>query len=225
MDPQTIKLLLALILGIALGLAGAVVTMQMLARKGVHLARGKAQEVLAGAALQAESIKKEADLQSKEEAIRRREALDREVEDVRKSFRDQERRLENRGDLLDQRLDLITKKERDFESVQRYLAEQQEEVNRRAAELKGLLADQRETLHRIANLGPDEARAALFAGLEDELKHEVGGLILKHDQYAQGHRRGQKSRARSSPPTIQRYAASHTAETTTSARSTSPRTT
>ena len=35
--------------------------------------------------------------------------------------------------------DLITKKERDFENVQRYLAEQQEELNRRGQELKQTL--------------------------------------------------------------------------------------
>src|SRR3712207_8344674 len=60
-------------------------------------------------------------------SLRRREAIDAEVDEARKALRDQERRLEKRADLLDQKLDLINKKEREFENVQRYLAEQQEE--------------------------------------------------------------------------------------------------
>ena len=214
MDPETVKLLLGLIAGAAVGLVGGIFALQVMAKKGVRLARDKAQEILSAAELQSEAIKKEADLRSKEEAIRRREALDREAEDVRKGFRDQEKRLENRGDLLDQRLELITKKERDFESVQRFLAEQQEEVNRRNAELKNLLADQRAALHRIAALGPDEAKARLFADLEEELKHELGGLVLKHDQML---KETSTAKAREVLATaIQRFAAGHTAETTTS---------
>ena len=80
---------------------------------------------------------------------------------ARRELREQERRLEKRADLLDQKLELINKKERDFESVQRYLAEQQEELNRRKRRRSSqVLAEQRDVLHRIAQLGPEEARDA-----------------------------------------------------------------
>ena len=213
MDPLTIKVL-AFLLGVAAGLGAGLALFQVLKTKGSTLARGRAQEIIAAAELQAESLKKAGELQAKEEAIRRREALDREIDDARKGFRDQEKRLENRADVLDQKLDLIIKKERDFESVQRYLADQQEEVNRKSAELKDLLAQHRDALHRISGLSAEDAKAALFSRLDDELKHEVGGLILKHDQYLK-EMAGQKSREILAT-TIQRYAASHTAETTVS---------
>lgn len=214
MDPNTFNIVLGVLTGLALGLAIGFVILQILAKNGTNLARGKAQEILAAASLQAEVTRKEADLQAKEEAIKRREALEREIDDARKGFREQEKRLEKRGDLLDQKLDLINKKERDFESVQRYLAEQQEEVKRRDAELKGLLAEQREALHRLSGLNSEEAKVALFSRLEDELKHEVGGLVLKHDQYMK-ETCAAKSREILATA-IQRYAASHTAETTVS---------
>ena len=89
--------------------------------------------------LQAETIRKEADLAGQGRGAPPSRGHRREVEDARKGFREQEKRLEKRADLLDQKLDLINKKEREFESVQRYLAEQQEEVNRRSAEVKELL--------------------------------------------------------------------------------------
>jgi ribonuclease Y len=214
MDPQTIKSVLSVILGVVLGLGGGYAALLVLSKNGANLARGKAKEILALAHAQVEVSKKEAELQIMEEGLRRREALEREIEDARKGFREQEKRLEKRGDILDQKLDFINKKERDFESVQRYLAEQQEEVNRKSAELKDLLVQQRDALHRLTGLSGDQAKAELFARLEDELKHEVGGLILKHDQYLK-EMSGQRTREVLTTA-IQRYAASHTAETTVS---------
>jgi ribonuclease Y len=199
-----------MVLGLMFGLA----IRRFLAAKGIMVARDRAQEILASASLQAETLKKDADLNAKEEAIRRREALEREIDDARKGLREQEKRLERRNDVLDQRLELITKKERDFESVQRYLAEQQEELNRRNGELKELLVQQRDALHRITGLGGEEARSMLFTKLEEELKHEFGGMILKHDQAL---KETSAAKAREVLATsIQRYAASHTAETTVS---------
>ncbi len=109
---------------------------------------------------------------------------------------------------------MINKKERDFESVQRYLAEQQEELSRRNQEVRQLLVDQREALHRIGQMNHEEARELLLRRLHDELSHEVGGLILKHEQNL---KETTAAKAREILATaIQRYAAGHTAETTVS---------
>ncbi|MBX6313878.1 MAG: ribonuclease Y [Isosphaeraceae bacterium] len=209
-----VQTLIGLLVGGGLGIGGTLAALRILARYGVRAARSQAQEILAAAQLQAETLKKEADLAAKEEVLRRREALDQEIEAARKTLRDQERRLEKRNDLLDQKLDHITKKEREFETVQRYLADQQEDLNRRSLELKQLLAEQRDALHRLAKLSPEEARAALLARLEEELSHEVGGLILKHEQILR-ETSAQKAREILAGA-IQRYAAGHTAETTVS---------
>ncbi len=214
MDPQTINILFGLLLGLLIGIVGGLAAHQVLGRMGIRTARSEAQEILATAQLQAETIRKESDLRAKEEVLQRREALEREVEEARRALRDQEVRLEKRADTLDLKLDFINKKERDFENVQRYLSEQQEELNRRNQELKQLIAEQREKLHKITRLSPDEARQALFQQLELDLTHEVGGLILKHEQILKDTAQ-QKSREILAT-CIQRYAASHTAETTVS---------
>ncbi|MDR3632402.1 MAG: ribonuclease Y [Isosphaeraceae bacterium] len=202
--------LFGLLAGVGCGWGGA----QYLARIRAATARDLADEILGNARREAETINKEADLRAKEESLRRREALDLEAEEARRDIRDQEKRLEKRADLLDQKLELINKKEREFESVQRYLTEQQEDLNRRGQEVKHLLGEQREVLHRLAQLGPDEARSVLLRRMEDDLRHEVGGLILKHEQVL---RESSQQKAREVLATaIQRYAAAHTAETTVS---------
>ena len=203
-----------LLLGMIIGALGGVAGWLVYARLRADAARGQAEEILADARREAETIKKEADLHAKEEALRRREAIDAEVEAARRQIRDDERRLEKRSDLLDGKLELIGKKEREFESVQRFLAEQQEELNRRNAEVKQIIVEQREALHRQAQLGPEEARAVLLKRVEEDLRHELGGMILKHDQAL---RETAQQRSREVLATaIQRYAAAHTAETTVS---------
>lgn len=177
-------------------------------------ARGTASLILAEAEHKAVGILKEAEYQAKAEALKRREAVDAEAEEVRKALREQEKRLEKRDDLLDQKLELLNKKDRDIEAVQKFLADGQEELQRKSTEVKQILVEQREILHRQAGLGNEEARALLFKRLEDDLRHEVGGLILKHEQQL---RETAQQKARETLATaIQRYAAGHTAETTVS---------
>jgi ribonuclease Y len=203
-----------LLAGIIISAIAGAVGLALYGRVRANTARTLAEEILDAARRQAETIVKEADLLAKEETYRRREAIDAEVEGARRDFREQEKRLEKRADLLDQKLEMINKKEREFETVQRFLAEKQEEVNRQTVEVKETLAAQREVLHRQAQLGPEEARAVLFRRLEDDLRHEVGGLILKHEQFL---RESCLSKSREILcTTIQRYAAAHTAETTVS---------
>ena len=213
-DPQLLRVVVGLLVGLLIGLGGVVAALRLVNRSWVRTARSQAQQVLGAARFQAEAIRKEADLQAKEEGIRRREAIEREVEEARKGLREQERRLEKRADLLDQKLELINRKEYEFETLQRGLAERQDELDRRAGEIRRVLAEQLETLHRLAGLNPEEARADLFRRLEDELRHEAGGLILRHEQKL---RETCAQRAREILATaIQRYAAGHTAETTVS---------
>ncbi len=210
MGGEIIAGLVGLIAGAALG-AGSWI---LQAKLRVRTARDQVRAVRDSAERDAMAIRKDAELRGKEETLRRREALDAEAEEARRGFREQEKRLEKRGDLLDTRLELITKKERDFESVQRYLAEQQEELARRGAAVRQLQVEQRDVLHRLAELGPEEAREILLRRVQDELSHELGGLILKHEQVL---KETAAVRAREILATaIQRYAAGHTAETTVS---------
>ena len=61
---------------------------------------------------------------------------------------------------------------------------------------------------------PTEARELLLKRVEDELGHEIGGLVLKHQAHIQ--ETCQQKTREILTTTIQRYAASHTAETTVS---------
>src|SRR5262249_15294353 len=119
-----------------------------------------------------------------------------------------------RADLLDQKLDLINRKEDEVKSVQEHLVEQQDELRRSSAVVEQALAEQNEVLQRIGRLSPEEARELLLNRLEEELQGEMGGLILKFQ--AMVRESCQQKTREILTTTIQRYAAAHTAEVTVS---------
>ena len=211
MPLEPLRSLVFALLGLAVGLA----VRYALALAGLKTARARAAEVVAKAETRAETIARDADIDAKDEAQRRREAVDREVEEARRGLRDAEKRLERRDDQLAAKAEAAAKKERDVENVQRFLADQQLDLTRRHAEVKQLHADARDALQRASGLSREEATATLFDRLDEELRHEFGGRIIKHEAAL---RATQEQRAREILATaIQRYAAAHTAETTTSA--------
>lgn len=201
-------------LGLLAGILACVVASLLVGRYRAISARTLANQVLEDARREAETISRQAELDAKAEAIRRREELDAEADAIRRDLREQERRLEKRADILDQKLELINRKEIDVESLQRHLAEQQEILRRRDAEVQKVLADQIDALRRVALLSPEEAREILLKRVEDELRSELGGTVLKHQ--AAIREACQRQAREILTTTIQRYAASHTAEITVS---------
>ena len=116
--------------------------------------------------------------------------------------------------MLDQKLEVQNRKDIEFVNLGRSLAEQQEEVRQRQAEVTRRLAAQLDTLQRISHLSADDARELLLKRVEDELRGEVGNLVLKYQ--AKVHDTCQQKSREILTTTIQRYAASHTAEITVS---------
>ncbi len=202
------------LIGVFFGMLGGIAGAYLMARLRAQTARGLADQILANAHREAETIGMQADLQAKQEILKRRDELDCEMEESRKDLREHERRIEKRGDLLDQKLEIINRKDREIESIQRFLSEQQEDLQKRQLELKQTQSEQRELLFKIGRLSPEEARSMLLTRVQDELRGEIGGLIIRHEAAV---RETCQQRTREIlTTTIQRYAASHTAEVTVS---------
>ena len=177
-------------------------------------AHKSAEAILGQAQREAENIRKEAELKAREELFKRREDMDKELEAARKDVREHERRVQRQEDSIEQKLDLIGKKEKTLETSQRKLTERTEEMERRSQELGELISRQNDALQRISGMNPEQARNVLFERLEAQLSAEIGERIDKHESRL---KEVAEQKAREILATaIQRYAGSHTAETTTS---------
>lgn len=177
-------------------------------------AKAKMGEMLKQAELEAENLRKEAELKAKDELFKKRDDFNREIEQARNEVKEQERRLEKREDNIDQKHHLQLKKERALEHTQRKLAEKREAVEKRGQELEVLLQKQAQKLHEITNLSKEQAEALLLERLEKSLADEVGSRIQRHEEAL---RASAEEKARRILATaIHRYAADQTADTTVS---------
>ncbi|MFN0056292.1 MAG: ribonuclease Y [Planctomycetales bacterium] len=197
---------LALIVGIVIGWL-----IDRLLRGSAYQRR---DEILAQAQRDAENLGKSQELAAKEDLLKRREELEREMNKAREELRDQERRLDRRETTLDDQQQDIAKKERMLEVTQRKLAEKSESVEARDAELTQVLKQQQDQLFKISGLSAAAARDQLLSRLSQELKNETGAIILKQEQELK--QQADKLAREIIGMAVQRYAASHTSETTVS---------
>jgi len=157
---------------------------------------------------------READLAIKERQLAQKQEAERELARARDEVRERERALDKRHESLTQQEDDLRKQQKMVESNQRRLADRLEDANRRHDELGKMLEVQRQTLHSVSGLSPGEATKRLLDSLEQELTQEMGSIIARHEKRV-AEVVEQKSRD-ILLTAIQRYAAAHTAESTTS---------
>jgi len=174
----------------------------------------KKVKILEAAERDAEAIRREAELESKERAMQIRAEGERELAKLREELHERERALDKRQDAADQLAEQLRQQQRMVERNQKRLDEQIAEYKANNEALQATLAEQRQKLHQISGLSKEEATQKLLALLDTELQNEAGALIMKHEK-----RIAEICDAKARQMLIssmQRYAAAHTAETTTS---------
>ena len=173
-----------------------------------------AKEIMSRAERDASDKLREADLAVKERDLAQKAQTEKNLSRMRDELRERERGLDKRNETLSQQEDDLRKQQKMVESNQRRISERVEETNRRHDELGKMLEMQRQQLHSISGISPGEATKRLLDSLEQELSHEMGAIISRHEKRV-AEVVEQKSRD-ILLTAIQRYAAAHTAESTTS---------
>ena len=191
-----------------------VLAVKILDRLRKQDAQSEAKRILERAQQDANSKVREADLEIKERALREKADIERDLNKGRDELRDRERVLDKRQELTEQQTDDLRKQEKIVEATQRRLTERLEDVNRRGEELNKLLDMQRQTLYQLSGMTKDEATKRLLSTVENELAGEVGSMILRHEK-KMAEVCDQKARD-ILLTALHRYAAAHTAESTTS---------
>jgi ribonucrease Y len=192
----------------------AFIVVRLLDKRALRDAETLARDIRERADRDAATRIKEASLEIKESALLHKAAMEKELNKVRGELRERERLLDKRQETLEQQGDDLRKQEKIVESTQRRLADKLEETGKRGEQLLRTIEQQKQTLHDISGLGREEATQRLLKSLEDELSQETGTMILRHEKRVQEVCE-QKSRDMLLTA-MQRFAAVHTAESTTS---------
>jgi len=170
-------------------------------------AQDKAREIIDEALKTAETKKREALLEVKEESIRTKNDLDKEIKERRAEAQRYERRIQQKEETIDKKSEAIEKKEASLAAKEEDLAKQREEISK--------LNEQRlQELERISGLTSDQAKDYLLKIVEDEVKHETAVMIKEMESRAK--EEADKKAKEYVVTAIQKCAADHVSETTIS---------
>ncbi|HUS38981.1 MAG TPA: ribonuclease Y [Pirellulales bacterium] len=200
-----------MMVGVALLSTGAIKLLDRLRRKD---AESEAAAIVEKAEREIENRTREAELKLKELELEQKKAAEAELSQQRQELHNRDRELDKRADMVENQTEQLHKQERMVETNQRKLADKIEDANRRSEELSKLLAMQRQTLHEMTGLSREEAADRLLKMLDQELTQQTGAVIARHEKQIAEVVEGKARDLLLT--TIQRYAAAHTADTTTS---------
>jgi ribonuclease Y len=202
--------IVAMVVGLLVGAGGLLLVNQMRGRE----LKAKADAVMSQAQTTADNLVRTAEVDAKEAALRQKQHLEQEANKLREQVRKKEATLERREESLQQASDDMRKQEKMVEANQRRLSEKIAEATTRSEEAKRLVQEQTQKLLATSGLSREEASDRLLKVIEQELEQDIGNRILKHE------RRVNEICEQKSQEIIltamQRYAAAHTADSTTS---------
>ena len=170
-------------------------------------AEEKAREIIDEAVKTAETKKREATLEAKEESIRVKNELDKEVKERRAEIQRSERRIVQKEENLDKKLEAIEKREAGF-------AAKEEEINKQRAQVAKLNEERLQELERISGLTSEQAKEYLLKTVEEDVKLDTAKLIKEMEHRAK--EEADKKAKEYVVTAIQKCAADHVAETTIS---------
>ncbi len=184
------------------------------ASKRIKLAEHRAKDLTDFAVREAESRKKEAELQAKDMLLKLRQDFEKETKDRREEIAAAEKRIVQKEENLDKRVDLLEKKEKDINSRLGQLREKEDKIKTRDEDLTKLIDEEKKRLQKISSMSPDEAKELLMSRLDEELTQEKATRIRRTEEETK--EKSEKLARQILSTAIQRCASDHTAETTLS---------
>ena len=173
----------------------------------VGTAEDRARSIIDEALKTAETKKREALLEVKEESLRTKNELEKETKERRNELQKYERRVLSKEESVDKKADAVEKREAECTAKVAELQKREKKVEE--LEQKGV-----QELERISGLTSDQAKDELLKSVEDDVKVDVARLYKELENRAK-EEAGKKAKEYV-VNAIQKCAVDHVAETTIS---------
>jgi ribonuclease Y len=168
---MTMTVILSVIAGLAVGVLIGFMYQKNVSNKKYKGALSESERIISEAVKKAEQMKRDIVSEGKEEIHRLRQELDRDTKERRNELQRSERRLEQKEENLDRKIESISRKEEEL--IQKH-EQAQEKLNQLSVKEQELISN----LEQIAQLTREQARDLLLAEVETEANHLIG-LRLK----------------------------------------------
>lgn len=170
-------------------------------------AEEKSREIIDEALKVAETKKREALLEAKEESIKTKNELEKETRERRAELQRYERRVLNKEENVEKKSEALEKKEAS-------LASKEDSLNKKHKEIEALYAKEIQELEKISGYTSEQAKEYLLKTVEDDVKHDTAKMIKEMEARAK-EEAGKKAKEYI-VTAIQKCAADHVAEATIS---------
>ena len=208
--PTIITIIIAVVAFIVAAVITRFLTVSSLTKDAdlkIGSAETRAREIIDDALKTAETTKKEALLEVKEESIKTKNELEKETKERRSELQRYEKRVLSKEEALDKRSEAIEQREANFTA-------REEQIKQREAKVEELNQQRVQELERISGLTSEQAKDYLLKTVEEDVKHDTAKMIKELETQA---KEEAAKKAREYVVTaIQKCAADHVAETTIS---------
>ena len=192
---------------IIVGIIGGFIGRKYLAEARIATAESQAKKLVTDAHREVENLKREAQVEAKDEVLSMKSEADKEIKSRRSDLQRQERRLGQREEMLEA-------KELEAEKRDKRIASWEEHLKSQESKLMKAASEQKKLLEKVARMTTQEAKDYLLQNVTDEVKRESAVFIKEEESRA---REEAEKRARKIISlAIQRCASEHVAETTVS---------
>jgi len=172
------------------------------------------KQLIEKAIREADQIKKESQLQSKDEAYQLKLEAEKDIRERNSEVILEEKRLIQKLDQLERKIDLLDKRETDLLRREQVFVQHEKQLEQQTKKAEALIDEQRFKLEKIAGISREEAKKMLMDSLESEARLEAGKklVLIENEMKMQADRKGKNILALA----ISRYAGDYVAERTVS---------
>ena len=195
----------AVFVGVVVGAVATAVLLLTLSQSRVGAAERERRRILSEAEREAEAVRREAQVDAREQAVLLRSEIEEEVQDRRRQIVKIEERVLQKEEEIDEKLTEVIRREQGLGDREVHIKQLQEE-------LREAKVDAVSMLEKLSGLTAQEAKQQLLERSKDLIRHELARDVRHMEEEA---RADARRRARALvADSLQRVAASHTAEAT-----------
>jgi ribonuclease Y len=166
--------ILFIAIGLVVGLAIGALVASTLLRKSIEK---KAEHLLRDAENEAEVIKKDKMLQAKERFLQLKSEHEKVINERNNNILKTENRANQKEALITQKLEEVSRKEKELLTVRENLSNQLDLLNKKKETIDRLQAEQAERLEQISGMSASEAKAQLIDMLKSKAQSEAANNI------------------------------------------------
>jgi ribonuclease Y len=161
---------------------------------------------------EADKYRKVTELELRAEWSKKREEFEREIANRRKETERREREVEEKEKNTERRSDLLFRKEKELDIRHSQLRRKEGQIEEEHKRLDELIRNENVKLEKLSGMTQKEAKETLLSNLEEEAKHEAMQRVKEIRDKAE--KDAEREAKKIISLAIQRYAQSHTVEST-----------